>query len=110
MGHWELELLLLPNRKVTVAPLLLPMVMVLQIKDKFMRVLICLNYGNYQLFIFAKTIDMAWEHRQNVLQHVLIFILAVIIFLALLWMAWMFWLFVRRQDLQHGILGILDQL
>ena len=36
------------------------MVMVLLIKDKYLKHIICLNYGYYRVFLFAKIMVMVW--------------------------------------------------
>lgn len=47
------------------------------IKDKFMKLQIWHNYGNYQLFILLKIIYLEWELQYKEHQPILIFTLEV---------------------------------
>lgn len=51
-----------------------------QIKDKYMKLQIWHNYGNYQQFISLKIIYLEWELQYKEHQLILIFTLEVILF------------------------------
>lgn len=77
------------------------MVMVLLIKDKYLKHLIWLNYGYYHVFSFVKIMAMAWVRVQHVLVRIRIFIRDANIFRVYGLMVWMFSLYEKQQDLHE---------
>src|SRR5689334_20474362 len=90
---------------------LLYMVMVPLIKDKYLKHLIWLNYGYYHVFLYVKIMVMVWVQVHHVLVQIQIFILDANIYQVYGLMVWIFLLYVKQQDLlEIGVHQEKDQL